>query len=381
MSEYQHYEFLAIDQPLSADDQRELRSISSRAEITSGSFVNTYNWGDLRGDPDKMLLRWFDAFLYVSNFGSSRLSFRVPRGVLRAEELAPYAGEALSHREDARHLAIHFRVDEEEPADDWFEHEGLLGRLLPLRAALVAGDYRCLYLAWLLDAQVGHAEEDDEEPPVPPGLGERDGVLETFIELMRLDEDLVAAAAEASASRSASGPGRDAVLAWLAALKSQEKDAWLLRAFEGDGARLGLELSRRFRDDHPQARPTRSARRTVSALLSRAEALGVERREREHRERRERQQREAAQREATRKARLDELAGRDEELWSEVNALVAQKKPTAYDRAVALLADLRDLAAREGREEAWEDRLDALREANKTKRSLLQRLGSLTRER
>jgi hypothetical protein len=379
MSEYQYYEFVAIDRPLSAEDQRELRSISSRAEITSGSFVNTYNWGNLRGDPEKMLLRWFDAYLYISNFGSYQLSFRVPRGVLRAEELGPYAGEALSYREDARHLAIHLRLDEEEPRDDWFEHEGLLGRLLPLRSALVSGDHRCLYLAWLLDVQMGHAEEDDEEPPVPPGLGERDAALEAFIELMRLDEDLVSAAAEASGPRSALGPGRDAILAWLASRKSKEKDAWLLRAFEGDGARLGIELLRRFRDDHPEVRPEESTCRSVSALLERAEALGTERRERAVRERRERDQREAAQREALRKVRLDGLAGRDEELWSEVRALVAQKKPTAYDRAVLLLADLRDLAAREARVAEWSARLDALREANKTKRSLLQRLEPLGR--
>lgn len=79
MSECPYYEFQAIDRPPSAADQRELRAISTRAEITSGRFSNHYEWGDLEGDPEEMLLRWFDAFLYVSNFGSYPLSFRVPR--------------------------------------------------------------------------------------------------------------------------------------------------------------------------------------------------------------------------------------------------------------------------------------------------------------
>ncbi len=40
MSEYQYYEFVAIDQPLSADEQAELRAISTRALIAPTSFVN-----------------------------------------------------------------------------------------------------------------------------------------------------------------------------------------------------------------------------------------------------------------------------------------------------------------------------------------------------
>lgn len=42
MSEYQSYEFLAIDSPLTPKQQRELREISTRAEITSTRFWNDY---------------------------------------------------------------------------------------------------------------------------------------------------------------------------------------------------------------------------------------------------------------------------------------------------------------------------------------------------
>jgi len=43
MSEYQYYEFRALDRPLTKKAMGVLRSISSRAEITSTSFINTYN--------------------------------------------------------------------------------------------------------------------------------------------------------------------------------------------------------------------------------------------------------------------------------------------------------------------------------------------------
>src|SRR5271157_1091256 len=48
MSEYQFYEFQAIDRPLDRAAQQALRSISSRARITATSFTNSYEWGDLK---------------------------------------------------------------------------------------------------------------------------------------------------------------------------------------------------------------------------------------------------------------------------------------------------------------------------------------------
>ena len=66
MSEYQYYEFLALDRPLTEKRRAELRSISTRAEMTATRFVNEYRWGDLKGDPRKMVERYFDAFLYLA---------------------------------------------------------------------------------------------------------------------------------------------------------------------------------------------------------------------------------------------------------------------------------------------------------------------------
>ena len=43
MSEYQYYEFQAIDRPLGEADRAELQALSSRARVTSTSFTNTYN--------------------------------------------------------------------------------------------------------------------------------------------------------------------------------------------------------------------------------------------------------------------------------------------------------------------------------------------------
>ena len=78
MTEYQYYEFVAIDRPLTHDEQAELRAISTRALITPTSFVNHYEWGDLKADPRRLVERYFDAFLYLANWGTRRLTFRLP---------------------------------------------------------------------------------------------------------------------------------------------------------------------------------------------------------------------------------------------------------------------------------------------------------------
>ena len=51
MSEYQYYEFAAIDQPLTRTDMAALRAVSTRAVITPSGFANHYEWGDLKADP------------------------------------------------------------------------------------------------------------------------------------------------------------------------------------------------------------------------------------------------------------------------------------------------------------------------------------------
>jgi hypothetical protein len=82
MSKYQYYEFLAIDRPLDDRQQAEVRSLSTRASITATSFVNEYHWGNFRGDPSRMMERYYDAHLYLTNWGTHRIMLRLPRELL-----------------------------------------------------------------------------------------------------------------------------------------------------------------------------------------------------------------------------------------------------------------------------------------------------------
>jgi hypothetical protein len=78
MSEYQSYEFVALDRPLTSKQMAELRAISTRAEITPTRFWSEYEWGDLKADSADLVERYFDAHLYFANWGTHRLMLRVP---------------------------------------------------------------------------------------------------------------------------------------------------------------------------------------------------------------------------------------------------------------------------------------------------------------
>jgi hypothetical protein len=79
MSEYQYYEFQAIDRPLTEKEMGELRSYSTRARITATSFVNDYSWGRFKGNPDAWMEKYFDAFSTLPTGNTySQATFALP---------------------------------------------------------------------------------------------------------------------------------------------------------------------------------------------------------------------------------------------------------------------------------------------------------------
>ena len=105
MSEFQYYEFVAIDRPLNATERRRLRAITSRATITSTRLVNTYEWGDFKADPHELVARYFDAFLYYANWGTRRLILRVPSARLELKIAKQYCAICTARGRSSRSVA------------------------------------------------------------------------------------------------------------------------------------------------------------------------------------------------------------------------------------------------------------------------------------
>jgi hypothetical protein len=378
MSEYQYYEFQAVDRPLDDKQLRALRNLSTRARITPTSFVNHYDWGDFKGDPAALMEQCFDLHLYLANWGTRRFMLRLPRRFLDLRLARRYcAGEAAVVRATAEHVILDFESRDEE-GGDWEvdgDGSGWLSALAPLRGELMQGDLRCLYLGWLLCVREGLVDSDAREPAVPPGLAKLSGPLAAFAEFMRLDDDLLIVAAEARGDER-SESSRQEVEARVRALPEAEKTALLLRFIDGGDPHLAVELRRRFAGAEADgASPGDAAgRRTAAELLAAAEARAEERRQRAaKREAKERARREREQA-AARAKYLEELAKREDMAWRQTEALINTKQPRNYGRALDLLKDLRDLGTHLDRHDEFAAALRSLRNRHTKKPSFLARL-------
>jgi hypothetical protein len=364
MSEYQYYEFVAIDRPLTAKQMAELRAISTRAEITSSRFQNEYQWGDLKADPAKLMERYFDAHLYFANWGTHRLMLRVPLARVDEKRLRAYfRGGGASSRIASDHVVFDFQSDTESD-EDFTEFPGSLAALSPLRAEIMRGDLRVAYLAWLLAVQSDEVDDDDEEPPVPPGLTDLTGAQQAMVDFLRIDADLLSAA---GAQSSAVPDERAALLRWVSGMTISAKDAWLRQAVDDPDLALGGELMRAFRGQLKPAKTSKaSKRRTVGELRAAAEQRGAKR-ERADLAREAKAKRAA---EVARGKKLDALAKRGEAAWTELEQLVER---SAYDEALTLAIELRDLATREGEDGGFATRFAALKKRQLRRRGFIDR--------
>jgi hypothetical protein len=85
-------------------------------------------------------------------------------------------------------------------------------------------------------------------------------------------------------------------------------------------------------------------------------------------------QEEAARAEARRIADLETLARREAQAWQEVESLIEKSQAASYQQAVQLLTRLRDLAAHQGQNTAFRERLDRLQERYSRRQAFIKRL-------
>jgi hypothetical protein len=374
MSEYQYYEFQAIDRPLDRTAQDALRAISSRARITATSFTNQYQWGDLKGDPRKFMERWFDLHLYLANWGTRRLMIRVPKGFVKQADIDPFVREIdwVEVWTSGDSLIIDIQHEEDGGYDDWDDGSGRLAALAPLRTDLLSGDLRLFYLLWLAAVQDELVPDDEIEPL--PGISPLTGPLEGFAEFFRIDSDLVEAAAELTADDASMS--KDELRGAVAVIPEREKAELLLRVVDGD-TRVAAELKRRVR----RRNPLPATRRTACVLRMRAKEI-AEVRERAETERLEAERRHhAAEAEKARRARLEILRQRGtSSVWREIEQEIERRNAAGYDNALSLLSGVQALAMEEGTREDFDRRLGAIRVRHQKKAKFTARLNELGRD-
>ncbi len=323
--------------------------------------------GEFQGDEDAWMEKYFDAFIYLANWGTHtfKSAYRAAYSTrpLRSSTASANA-RSFTRRTGTSSFLLFPRMK-----------KGAAGLTatstsrpsFPSAPSLRAGDVRGLYLGWLLCAQSGDLSDDEVEPPVPPGLGQLSAGLEYMADFLRIDTDLIHVAAQASAPLE-DKPTYAEVLAWVAKLPSAQKDDVIARLITTDDAALPIELMRRFLEEGLGGRRTAesSGGRTVGALREATETFAEERRKSDAKkaaEKKARHEREAA---IARTKYLDGLSHKEPLVWRDIEVLLATKQGKSYEQAVQLLVDLRDLAVRNGGSD-FRARLDSLRTSHASK--------------
>lgn len=251
------------------------------------------------------------------------------------------------------------RWDTEEGLYDWVDGEGYLDGLIGLRDDILRQDCRVLYLAWLAILHTWEIDDQDVEPPVPPGLRQLTPALRKFMEAFHLDESLVnVAAASSSLPKTITGAQ---LRQRIADLPRAECDEWLLRLAQGQEAQLSLAFHRHLCADEPATAVT-PGRRTAAELQALAEA-----------EAKRLKQQQAAAAEAQRIRELEAFAPKAEASWTFAEQLIKQATSRSYDEAVQLLVKLHQLAIHRGTEATFASRMEKIRATYARRAALIRR--------
>jgi hypothetical protein len=372
MSEYQYYEFTAIDKPLTPKQVEEVEQFSSRADVTSTRFVNEYNYGNFRGNPDHFLRDYFDAMVYIANWGTRQFMFRVPKDLVDQQAMRAFEWPDML---ELRSAGVHWIVDLslQEDGGDYVEGHGLMRSLAGVRAEVLGGDLRPLLIGWLAGVTQGGCGSDDEDldddpvPPTPPGMNKLTASQQALAEFLDVDETLLKLAGAGSVPP----PAEPDLAQALAKFPTTQKERWLLELLTSDDPQAAKRIIRQVRPtrEFPAAEPSF---KTVGDLRR---AWG----ELERKQTADQQARAAAVKRkkdaedaAAYQLRLDRLATRGDSVWTEIDSLITMRNEQTYKQAVTLLKDLRALAGRTGKDADFSDRVQKLLQAHGRKGNFVQ---------
>lgn len=375
MSEYQYYEFLAIDRPLTSEEMSALRDLSTRAHITPVSFTNEYHWGDLKERPSVLMKRFFDAHVYVANFMTAVFMVRVPIKAIPEEMIRATADRyVLDFEATKTHWVVTWGLNESEDYERFNTEDGRgwMARLTPLRDELMRGDFRSLYIGWLAAVSREEADDDNLEPLSVDGLGNLTAAQQALAEFIEVDEDLLAGAGIGSPNMQKDAPPQREMDDWLAGLPRDEVRSLLKLLLAGKSQQAESSLRNQFAAWRRSLRGDLSGvpRRTVEELRKNAKMAKAIRTKREKQDQKKRETKQRKER----KTFLKTLAENFPKAWKSVQLTVERGSGLAYDEACSALVDLSEAYSLHATPKDFQQALKNFMADHMRRKALIQRL-------
>lgn len=375
MGEFQYYEFYSIDKELTRKERKEVDGLSSRFSPTSRRAVFSYSYSSFRHKEETVLLKYFDYFFYISNWGTKRIMYKFPKDLVDYDEIKKYVhsydtfvNNELSIYKKEDFVIINIEISEEEGGGWLDEDEGSYWsmELMGLRQDIMNGDYRSLFIVWLhLKSMEYEAEEMslDEGIPkqlIPANLGQLNAGLNRLIELYKIDKDWVSGAAKYSKQSEAE---KEDYSKAVTALPIEKKNEYLIRILDGE-PNLNLKLKKEIENIG-----NGNKKRQEIGEISFSELLSLV-----HEAENKREILEKAEAEAERLSTLREIEMNKEIILKEINYHIKRGSGKSYDEALARILKLRDLAKHKGEELDFGKWINQLKKEVKNKPAMLRRM-------
>lgn len=353
MSEFQYYEFRAIDKPLSSKARAEISSWSSRTTADAHSAIFTYSYSDFPKKVHQVVEQYFDMMLYYANWGSIQLIIKFPLDVIDFEKMNQYCvvdTMSLSKKNDF--VLLDFEFNEEEGFEDWIDLKGYLSRLIGIREEILSGNYHSLYLGWLHSIWRARDWEDfegsdlaPEFPNTPPQL--TDSLL-AFIDLLGIEPVIKDFWMGLSLPTKHTEPLD--IVHQISLLSEAEKQAYLLRLAEGE-ALLSIKFLNHLKkiaekEEKPQKQSSRKSAQEILAHLYEVETMRINEEQR--------------LKEKDRIDKLEALAKKEAHLWLKAEEYIEQKNAKSYDEAIQIFLNLKELAEYKNKTSEFEKRMNEI---------------------
>jgi len=283
MSEFQYLEFQSIDKPLSTSDRAAVDKLSSRGNVSANRAIFTYSYSDFRHDVEDVLLNYFDAFLYLSNWGTKRLMLKLPKKLVDYKTIKQYEIEVesdylngLTIYKKSKFIIIDISFTEDE-AGWWIdEDESWLSDLKGIRSDLLNEDYRSLFIIWLHAIRMKHLYEDIAvdftiaQKMIPGNLKKLNPSLKTLIDFFEVDMNWINGISKYSKEIKKSSNTH-----LIPNLLASVKDDYLLRLINGE-SNLAIKLTKELEHLEPKSgkkTSTKLAQIPLEALLKDVEQV------------------------------------------------------------------------------------------------------------
>ncbi|MEL7121858.1 MAG: hypothetical protein AAFO07_20590 [Bacteroidota bacterium] len=337
MSEYQHYEFHAIDRPLNPEVMAAVGKMSSRVQLSSRKAVFTYSYSDFRYDEEEVLVDYFDFMLYISNWGTKRMMMKFPLELVDYDFLKKYRIRVLSDYEQeirvlrrGEYIIVDINYSEEDGLG-WIDEGDHGYDFLNIRQEIMEGDYRSLFMMWLRFLEdLYRSNEFDHEYSIdskliPSNLLSLSASSHAVKDFYGIDEDWLAVMRAYSGFEEVEKDNYEAIIPNMSKERMIEYIQMILREESHLKIRLIKELQGKSR--------VRNSGSDLIKLLEIGKRI-VEIKEKKLREEEKRKARETLE-------RMDKIRQNREGIEKEVTASIEQGNSKGYRLALSKILELK----------------------------------------